>query len=222
LKHIGVGRPYTLARYKKIRQDGSGIFDVLKGLFSGGVKFIGNLFKSSGAKALAKKAISTVVEKGKELAVEKGKEILQDVASNPIKYYEKGKDLVQKFQAPEADPAEIAKQEANQYAKVLINNAREKVIQPTIEQYRDEYEGVKQNVKNQLQNEIQTQLANNNVNLNNLISGMGLKNKRGKGVKNKRGTQPKKNNSKQLNQQTVVGGNKKIMAQLRGSGLLRL
>jgi hypothetical protein len=46
LKHIGVGRPYTVARYRRIRQDGSGIFDVLKGLFSGGVKLIGNLFKS--------------------------------------------------------------------------------------------------------------------------------------------------------------------------------
>ena len=48
---------------------------------------------------------------------------------------------------------------------------------------------------------------------------MGLKNPRGRVLKNKKGT--KANNSKQTKQQTGTG-NKKIMAHLRGSGLVPL
>jgi hypothetical protein len=195
---IGHGRGMSIASYKKMR--GDGFFDIFKSLFSGGVKLIGNLFRSSGAKQLAVKALTTAKDLGIKAVKEGATSLAKDVASDPMKYVEKATELVNKLKD---NPQEVAKIEGEKFAKQMLNIAKEKVVQPTIDQYRDEFEGVKQNLK-------QEAVQNN---IGNLIAGMGLK-KRGRSKATKIIKESQKGNGK--------NSNNKIMNKLRGAGLVPL
>ena len=116
-----------------------------------------------------------------------------------MKYINKGVELVNKFKE---NPQEVAKVESERFGKAILNIVKEKVVKPTIDQYREEFEGVKQQAKTDVQN-----------NLGNLISGMGLKKQRGKGKSVSMPKQQSKPSS---------SSNKKIMNHLRGSGLVPL
>ena len=88
--------------------------------------------------------------------------------------------------------------------------AKEKVITPTIDQYRGEFEGVKQQAKTDVQN-----------NLGNLISGMGLKTPKQTGKPNGRTKSESVSKPKQQSKPSS-SSNKKIMNHLRGCGLVPL
>ena len=137
VRQLGCGRPVYQVKYKRMR--GDGFLDIIKGLFTGGAKLLGNLFRSSGAKQLAQKALSSGVELAKETAKEGVKSLAKDVASDPIKYVNKATELVDKLKSSE-NPQQVAKQEAQAFAKDILKIAKEKVVQPTIDQYRDDYE----------------------------------------------------------------------------------
>ena len=191
---IGHGR-MAIGSYRRMR--GDGVFDVLKGLFSGGVKAISNLFRSSGAKQLVSSALNTSKTLAKNALKEGVNTVVKDVSADPLKYINKGVELVNKFKE---NPQEVAKVESERFGKAILNIAKEKVVKPTIDQYREEFEGVKQQAKTDVQN-----------NLGNLISGMGLKKQRGKSV-----SKPKQQSK------PSSSSNKKIMNHLRGSGLVPL
>ena len=191
---IGHGR-MAIGSYRRMR--GDGVFDVLKGLFSGGVKAISNLFRSSGAKQLVSSALNTSKTLAKNALKEGVNTVVKDVSADPLKYINKGIELVNKFKE---NPQEVAKVESERFGKAILNIAKEKVVKPTIDQYREEFEGVKQQAKTDVQN-----------NLGNLISGMGLKKQRGKSV-----SKPKQQSK------PSSSSNKKIMNHLRGSGLVPL
>ena len=191
---IGHGR-MAIGSYRRMR--GDGVFDVLKGLFSGGVKAISNLFRSSGAKQLVSSALNTSKSLAKNALKEGVNTVVKDVSADPLKYINKGIELVTKFKE---NPQEVAKVESERFGKAILNIAKDKVIKPTIDQYREEFEGVKQQAKTDVQN-----------NLGNLISGMGLKKQRGKSV-----SKPKQQSK------PSSSSNKKIMNHLRGSGLVPL
>ena len=193
---IGHGR-MAIGSYRRMR--GDGVFDVLKGLFSGGVKAISNLFRSSGAKQLVSSALNTSKTLAKNALKEGVNTVVKDVSADPLKYINKGVELVNKFKE---NPQEVAKVESERFGKAILNIAKDKVIKPTIDQYREEFEGVKQQAKTDVQN-----------NLGNLISGMGLKKQRGKGKSVSKPKQQSKPSS---------SSNKKIMNHLRGSGLVPL
>jgi hypothetical protein len=193
---IGHGR-MSIGSYRRMR--GDGVFDVLKGLFSGGVKAISNLFRSSGAKQLVSSALNTSKSLAKNALKEGVNTVVKDVSADPLKYINKGIELVTKFKE---NPQEVAKVESERFGKAILNIAKEKVVKPTIDQYREEFEGVKQQAKTDVQN-----------NLGNLISGMGLKKQRGKGKSVSKPKQQSKPSS---------SSNKKIMNHLRGSGLVPL
>jgi len=193
---IGHGR-MAIGSYRRMR--GDGVFDVLKGLFSGGVKAISNLFRSSGAKQLVSSALNTSKTLAKNALKEGVNTVVKDVSADPLKYINKGVELVNKFKE---NPQEVAKVESERFGKAILNIAKEKVVKPTIDQYREEFEGVKQQAKTDVQN-----------NLGNLISGMGLKKQRGKGKSVSKPKQQSKPSS---------SSNKKIMNHLRGSGLVPL
>jgi hypothetical protein len=197
---IGHGR-MAIGSYRRMR--GDGVFDVLKGLFSGGIKAVSNLFRSSGAKQLVSSALNTSKNLAKNALKEGVNTVVKDVSADPLKYINKGVELVNKFKE---NPQEVAKVESERFGKAILNIAKEKVIKPTIDQYREEFEGVKQQAKTDVQN-----------NLGNLISGMGLKapKQRGKPVskgKTKGASKPKPSTS----------SNMKIMTHLRGNGLIPL
>ena len=221
VRYIGVGKGVVMAKYKRIR--GDGLFDVLKGLFTGGVKLIGNLFRSSGAKQLAQKAISSGSQLAKNALKEGAQALVKDVASDPMKYVNKATELVDKLKSSE-NPQDVAQEEAKKFSKQILNIAKEKVVQPTIDQYRDEFEGVKDKLKSQInplrgasdaretiqakQDEIQNSIGN-------LIAGMGLHKK--KQVKKQSGK-----GKKVEAQNKERGSNSKIMNKLRGAGLVPL
>ena len=194
VRMIGHGR-MAIGSYRRMR--GDGVFDVLKGLFSGGVKAISNLFRSSGAKQLVSSALNTSKTLAKNALKEGVNTVVKDVSADPLKYINKGVELVNKFKE---NPQEVAKVESERFGKAILNIAKEKVVKPTIDQYREEFEGVKQQAKTDVQN-----------NLGNLISGMGLKKQRGKSV-----SKPKQQSK------PSSSSNKKIMNHLRGSGLVPL
>jgi hypothetical protein len=201
---IGHGR-MAIGSYRRMR--GDGVFDVLKGLFSGGVKAISNLFRSSGAKQLVSSALNTSKTLAKNALKEGVNTVVKDVSADPLKYINKGIELVNKLKE---NPQEVAKVESERFGKAILNIAKEKVIKPTIDQYREEFEGVKQQAKTDVQN-----------NLGNLISGMGLKTpkQRGKPVskgKTKSASKPKPN------PKGGTASNMKIMTHLRGCGLVPL
>ena len=196
VRMIGHGR-MAIGSYRRMR--GDGVFDVLKGLFSGGVKAISNLFRSSGAKQLVSSALNTSKTLAKNALKEGVNTVVKDVSADPLKYINKGVELVNKFKE---NPQEVAKVESERFGKAILNIAKEKVVKPTIDQYREEFEGVKQQAKTDVQN-----------NLGNLISGMGLKKQRGKGKSVSKPKQQSKPSS---------SSNKKIMNHLRGSGLVPL
>jgi hypothetical protein len=182
---------------------GDGVFDVLKGLFSGGVKAISNLFRSSGAKQLVSSALNTSKTLAKNALKEGVNTIVKDVSADPLKYVNKGVELVNKFKE---NPQEVAKVESERFGKAILNIAKEKVIKPTIDQYREEFEGVKQQAKTDVQN-----------NLGNLISGMGLKTTKQSG----KGKPVSKGKTKGASKPST-SSNMKIMTHLRGNGLIPL
>ena len=194
VRMIGHGR-MAIGSYRRMR--GDGVFDVLKGLFSGGIKAVSNLFRSSGAKQLVSSALNTSKNLAKNALKEGVNTVVKDVSADPLKYINKGVELVNKFKE---NPQEVAKVESERFGKAILNIAKEKVVKPTIDQYREEFEGVKQQAKTDVQN-----------NLGNLISGMGLKKQRGKSV-----SKPKQQSK------PSSSSNKKIMNHLRGSGLVPL
>ena len=196
VRMIGHGR-MAIGSYRRMR--GDGVFDVLKGLFSGGIKAVSNLFRSSGAKQLVSSALNTSKTLAKNALKEGVNTVVKDVSADPLKYINKGVELVNKFKE---NPQEVAKVESERFGKAILNIAKEKVVKPTIDQYREEFEGVKQQAKTDVQN-----------NLGNLISGMGLKKQRGKGKSVSKPKQQSKPSS---------SSNKKIMNHLRGSGLVPL
>ena len=211
---IGNGRKMAYGSYATMR--GDGVIDIVKGLFSGGVKALSSLFRSSGAKQL----VSNVLTSGKDLAKNAVKEglstIVKDVSADPMKYVNKGVELVNKFKE---NPQNVAQEEAQKFGKTILNIAREKVVKPTIDQYREEYEGVKTKAKSDIQSQIRTQQDAIQTNLGNLISGMGVKTRKlggKKGGKTQRGAEPK------LVSKPVASSNKKIMNHLRGNGLVPL
>ena len=215
---IGNGRKMAYGSYAHMR--GDGVIDIVKGLFSGGVKALSSLFRSSGAKQLVSNALTT----GKNLAKDAVKEglstIVKDVSADPMKYVNKGVELVNKFKE---NPQNVAQEEAQKFGKTILNIAREKVVKPTIDQYREEYEGVKTKAKSDIQSQIRTQQDAIQTNLGNLISGMGVKTRKlgskqvnKKGGKTQRGAKPK------LVSKPVASSNKKIMNHLRGNGLVPL
>ena len=213
VRMIGHGK-VSVGRIK--RMGGDGIFSVLKGLFSGGVKMLGNLFRSSGAKQLAQKAISSGSQLAKDALKEGAKSVVKEIASDPVKAFNTASDLVNKIK-DSANPQEVAQQEAKNFSKQILNIAKEKVVQPTIDQYRDEFEGVKEKDKADVQSAVKKQQEDIQANLGNLIAGMGLRPQKGKGkvsrvdiVKN---AKPNKKSS---------SGNNKIMNKLRGAGLVPL
>jgi hypothetical protein len=207
VRMIGNGRKMAYGSYAHMR--GDGVIDIVKGLFSGGVKALSSLFRSSGAKQL----VSNVLTSGKNLAKDAVKEglstIVKDVSNDPMKYVNKGVELVNKFKE---NPQNVAQEEAQKFGKTILNIAREKVVKPTIDQYREEYEGVKTKAKSDIQSQIRTQQDAIQTNLGNLISGMGVKTRKlgGKQVNKKGGSKP------------VASSNKKIMNHLRGNGLVPL
>ena len=200
---IGNGRKMAYGSYAHMR--GDGVIDIVKGLFSGGIKALCSLFRSSGVKQL----VSNVLTSGKDLAKNAVKEglstIVKDVSADPMKYVNKGVELVNKFKE---NPQNVAQEEAQRFGKTILNIAREKVVKPTIDQYREEYEGVKTKAKSDIQSQIRTQQDAIQTNLGNLISGMGVKTRK-LGCK-KGGSKP------------VASSNKKIMNHLRGNGLVPL
>ncbi len=212
---IGNGRKMAYGSYATMR--GDGVIDIVKGLFSGGVNALSSLFRSSGAKQL----VSNVLTSGKKLAKDAVKEglttIVKDVSNDPMKYVNKGVELVNKFKE---NPQNVAQVEAQKFGKTILNIAREKVVKPTIDQYREEYEGVKEKAKSDIQSQIRTQQDAIQTNLGNLISGMGVKTRKlggnKKGGKTQRGAEPK------LVSKPVASSNKKIMNHLRGNGLVPL
>ena len=215
VRMIGNGRKMAYGSYAHMR--GDGVIDIVKGLFSGGVKALSSLFRSSGAKQLVSNALTT----GKNLAKDAVKEglstIVKDVSNDPMKYVNKGVELVNKFKE---NPQNVAQEEAQKFGKTILNIAREKVVKPTIDQYREEYEGVKTKAKSDIQSQIRTQQDAIQTNLGNLISGMGVKTRKlggkqvnKKGGKSQRGAEPSK---------PVASSNKKIMNHLRGNGLVPL
>ena len=129
-----------------------------------------------------------------------------------MKYVNKGIELVNKFKE---NPQNVAQEEAQRFGKTILNIAREKVVKPTIDQYREEYEGVKTKAKSDIQSQIRTQQDAIQTNLGNLISGMGVKTRKlgGKQVNKKGG---------KLVSKPVASSNKKIMNHLRGNGLVPL
>jgi hypothetical protein len=218
VRMIGNGRKMAYGSYAHMR--GDGVIDIVKGLFSGGVKALSSLFRSSGAKQL----VSNVLTSGKNLAKDAVKEglstIVKDVSNDPMKYVNKGVELVNKFKE---NPQNVAQEEAQKFGKTILNIAREKVVKPTIDQYREEYEGVKTKAKSDIQSQIRTQQDAIQTNLGNLISGMGVKTRKlggkqvnKKGGKSQRGAEPK------LVSKPVPSSNKKIMNHLRGNGLVPL
>ena len=223
---IGNGRKMAYGSYAHMR--GDGVIDIVKGLFSGGVKALSSLFRSSGAKQLVSNALTT----GKNLAKDAVKEglstIVKDVSADPMKYVNQGVELVNKFKQ---DPQNVAQVEAQKFGKTILNIAKEKVVKPTIDQYREEFEGVKTKAKSDIQSQIRTQQDAIQTNLGNLISGMGVNTRKlgGKQVNKKggksqslierggaRGAEPK------LVSKPVASSNKKIMNHLRGNGLVPL
>ena len=220
VRMIGHGK-VSVGRIK--RMGGDGIFSVLKGLFSGGVKMLGNLFRSSGAKQLAQKAISSGSQLAKDALKEGAKSVVKEIASDPVKAFNTASDLVNKIK-DSANPQEVAQQEAKNFSKQILNIAKEKVVQPTIDQYRDEFEGVKEKAKADVQSAVKKQQEDIQANLGNLIAGMGLKKQvpkggiaqRGKGSKVSRVDLVKNSKSKSSS------GNNKIMNKLRGAGLVPL
>jgi hypothetical protein len=218
VRMIGNGRKMAYGTYATMR--GDGVMDIVKGLFSGGVKALSALFRSSGAKQLVSNALTT----GKDLAKNAVKEglstIVKDVSGDPMKYVNKGVELVNKFKQ---DPQNVAQEEAQKFGKTILNIAREKVVKPTIDQYREEYEGVKTKAKSDIQSQIRTQQDAIQTNLGNLISGMGVKTRKlegKKGGKTQMGAKPKQV-GKQVGK-LVASSNKKIMNHLRGNGLVPL
>ena len=214
IRMIGNGKKMSYGSYATMR--GDGVIDIVKGLFSGGVKALSSLFRSSGAKQLVSNALTT----GKNLAKDAVKEglttIVKEVSNDPMKYVNKGVELVNKFKQ---DPQNVAQEEAQKFGKTILNIAREKVVKPTIDQYREEFEGVREKAKSDIQSQIRTQQDAIQTNLGNLISGMGVKTRKlgghkkgGKIVKSQRGAEPSKPPS----------SNKKIMTHLRGNGLVPL
>jgi hypothetical protein len=198
VRMVGNGRRMSIGSYKKMR--GDGVFDVLKSIFSGGIKAVGSLFRSSGAKQLAQKVLTTGKDLAKNAVKEGVQSLVKDVSTDPLKYVNKGVELVNKFKE---NPQDVAKVEAQKFGKQILNIAKEKVIKPTIDQYREEFEGVKEKAKSDVQS-----------NLGNLISGMGLlhqKKQRGKGAL-----------SKAPKTKPTPTSNKKIMNHLRGCGLVPL
>ena len=208
VRMIGNGRKMAYGSYAHMR--GDGVIDIVKGLFSGGVKALSALFRSSGAKQLVSNALTT----GKDLAKNAVKEglttIVKDVSADPMKYVNKGVELVNKFKE---NPQNVAQEEAQKFGKTILNIAREKVVKPTIDQYREEYEGVKTKAKSDIQSQIRTQQDAIQTNLGNLISGMGVKPRKLEGKKVKGG---------KLASKLVASSNKKIMNHLRGNGLVPL
>ena len=207
VRYIGVGKGVVMAKYKRMR--GDGLFDVLKGLFTGGVKLLGNLFRSSGAKQLAQKAISSGSQLAKNALKEGAQALVKDVASDPMKYVNKATELVDKLKSSE-NPQDVAQEEAKKFSKKILNIAKEKVVQPTIDQYRDEFEGVKDKLKSQTKEAIQNKQEEIQNSIGNLIAGMGLK-------KNK-----KKSGKGSSNSVRETTHNSKIMHKLRGAGLVPL
>ena len=214
VRMIGNGRKMAYGSYAHMR--GDGVIDIVKGLFSGGVKALSALFRSSGAKQLVSNALTT----GKDLAKNAVKEglstIVKDVSADPMKYVNKGVELVNKFKE---NPQNVAQEEAQKFGKTILNIAREKVVKPTIDQYREEYEGVKTKAKSDIQSQIRTQQDAIQTNLGNLISGMGVKTRKLGGKKG--GKQGGKQVGKQVGK-LVASSNKKIMNHLRGNGLVPL
>ena len=212
VRMIGNGRKMAYGSYATMR--GDGVIDIVKGLFSGGVKALSSLFRSSGAKQL----VSNVLTSGKNLAKDAVKEglstIVKDVSADPMKYVNKGVELVNKFKE---NPQNVAQEEAQKFGKTILNIAREKVVKPTIDQYREEYEGVKTKAKSDIQSQIRTQQDAIQTNLGNLISGMGLRPQ----TKSDLGVKPRKLGGKQVSK-PVASSNKKIMNHLRGNGLVPL
>jgi hypothetical protein len=216
VRYIGHGRGVSVASYKRMR--GDGFFDVIKGLVSGGVKFLGNLFRSSGAKQLAQKAISSGSQLAKEALKEGAKSIVKDVASDPMKYVDKATELVGKLKE---NPQQVAQVEGEKFAKQILNIAKEKVIQPTIDQYRGEFEGVKEKPKLDTQNEIKKKQEDIQNNLGNLIAGMGLK-QRGKGNQRRISDSKSRVDMVKKSSKPKASGANKIMFKLRGAGLVPL
>jgi hypothetical protein len=139
-----------------------------------------------------------------------------------MKYVNKGVELVNKFKQ---DPQNVAQVEAQKFGKTILNIAREKVVKPTIDQYREEYEGVKEKAKSDIQSQIRTQQDAIQTNLGNLISGMGLRpqTKSDLGVKTRKlGGQQVSKKGVKLGSKPVASTNKKIMTHLRGNGLVPL
>ena len=130
VRMIGHGR-MAIGSYRRMR--GDGVFDVLKGLFSGGVKAISNLFRSSGAKQLVSSALNTSKTLAKNALKEGVNTVVKDVSADPLKYINKGIELVTKFKE---NPQEVAKVESERFGKAILNIAKEKVVKPTIDQYR--------------------------------------------------------------------------------------
>ena len=206
VRMIGNGRKMAYGSYAHMR--GDGVIDIVKGLFSGGVKALSSFFRSSGAKQL----VSNVLTSGKNLAKDAVKEglstIVKDVSNDPMKYVNKGVELVNKFKQ---DPQNVAQVEAQKFGKTILNIAKEKVVKPTIDQYREEYEGVKTKAKSDIQSQIRTQQDAIQTNLGNLISGMGVKTRK---LGSKKGGK--------ILSKPVASSNKKIMNHLRGNGLVPL
>lgn len=218
VRQLGCGRPVYQVKYKRMR--GDGFLDIIKGLFTGGAKLLGNLFRSSGAKQLAQKALSSGVELAKETAKEGVKSLAKDVASDPIKYVNKATELVDKLKSSE-NPQQVAKQEAQAFAKDILKIAKEKVVQPTIDQYRDDYEGVKEKLKN----DAVAQVQNLQNNANNILAGMGLPKKRRSKNSSKSNKKSPKENIRGSGRVPAGGekiSNSKIMHKLRGAGLVPL
>jgi hypothetical protein len=110
--------------------------------------------------------------------------------------------------------------EAQKFGKTILNIARDKVVKPTMDQYREEFEGVKEKAKSDIQSQIRTQQDAIQTNLGNLISGMGVKPRKlggKKGGKTQRGAEPKI-----ASKPVASSSNKKIMNHLRGCGLVPL
>jgi uncharacterized protein YjbJ (UPF0337 family) len=206
VRMIGNGRKMAYGSYATMK--GDGIIDLMKGLFSGGIKALGSLFRSSGAKQLVSNALTT----GKNLAKDAVKEglstIVKDVSADPMKYVNKGVELVNQLKE---NPQAVAQVEAQKFGKTILNIAKEKVVKPTMDQYREEFEGVKEKAKSDIQSQIRTQQDAIQTNLGNLISGMGVKPRKLEGKKGGK-----------IASKPVASSNKKIMNHLRGCGLVPL
>ena len=206
VRMIGNGRKMAYGSYATMK--GDGIIDLMKGLFSGGIKALGSLFRSSGAKQLVSNALTT----GKNLAKDAVKEglstIVKDVSADPMKYVNKGVELVNQLKE---NPQAVAQVEAQKFGKTILNIAKEKVVKPTMDQYREEFEGVKEKAKSDIQSQIRTQQDAIQTNLGNLISGMGVKPRKLGGKKGGK-----------IVSKPEASSNKKIMNHLRGCGLVPL